>query len=101
MKRRNFISNLTVGAASLSGFPILINTAAKRKSGINYDVRDVLDYIKANWEKSISKDEPGKGFGGVSLPYPYTTPSIKGEGEFTIFFYWDTYFTNLGLLKRW
>ena len=61
-----------------------------------YDV--VLDYIKANWEKSVYKDEEGTGFMGVDLPYRYTCPSIKDEGHFSFFFYWDTYFTNLGLL---
>jgi alpha,alpha-trehalase len=100
MKRRNFISNLTVGAATVSSFPILTYGATKEKSKKDNAIQDVLNYIKSNWEKSISKDEPGKGFGGVDLPYPYTTPSIKGEGEFTIFFYWDTYFTNLGLLRN-
>ena len=99
MKRRNFISNLTVGATAVSSFPILTFGAKKQKSISISNVQDVLKYIKSSWEKSISKDDPGKGFGGVSLPYPYTTPSIKGEGEFTIFFYWDTYFTNLGLLR--
>jgi alpha,alpha-trehalase len=100
MKRRNFISNLTVGAATVSGFPILTYGATKEKTIRNSTIREVLNYIKSNWEKSISKDEPGKGFGGVDLPYPYTTPSIRGEGEFSIFFYWDTYFTNLGLLRN-
>jgi alpha,alpha-trehalase len=100
MKRRNFISNLTVGAVSVSGLPIFINTALKEKSTGNGGVQEVLTYIRNNWEKSVSRDEPGRGVGGVDLPYPYTTPSIRGEGEFSIFFYWDTYFTNLGLLRN-
>jgi len=100
MRRRNFISNLTIGAAGVSTFPILTYGEGKEKSQSSKNVQDVLNYINANWEKSISKDEPGKGFGGVDLPYPYTTPSIRGEGEFSIFFYWDTYFTNLGLLRN-
>jgi alpha,alpha-trehalase len=100
MKRRNFISGITVGAATISGFPFLVNGAACEKSISNSDVAEVLNYIKNNWEKSVSKDEPGKGYGGADLPYPYTSPSIKGEGQFSIFFYWDTYFTNLGLLRN-
>ena len=100
MKRRNFISNLTIGAAGVSTIPMLTYDGGKEISKSNKSVRDVLNYIKSNWEKSITRDEPGKGFGGVDLPYPYTTPSIKGEGQFSIFFYWDTYFTNLGLLRN-
>ena len=60
----------------------------------------VLDYIKSNWPRSVYSDSPGKGFGGVDLPFPYTSPCIKGEGHYTFFFYWDTYFTNLGLLRQ-
>lgn len=60
----------------------------------------VLDYIRTNWPRSFYRDEPGTGFQGVDLPYPYTSPCIKGEGHFTFFFYWDTYFTNIGLLKH-
>lgn len=59
----------------------------------------VLDYIERHWERSIYRDAPGTGFGGVDLPFPYTSPCIKGEGKFYFFFYWDTYFTNLGLLR--
>jgi alpha,alpha-trehalase len=59
----------------------------------------VVDYIHANWEKTIYRDEPGKGFRGVDLPHPYTSPCVKGLGKFHFFFYWDAYFTNLGLLR--
>jgi alpha,alpha-trehalase len=62
--------------------------------------RSVLDYIRANWPRSIYGDAPGTGFAGVDIPFPYTSPCIKGEGHFSFFFYWDTYFTNLGLLRH-
>jgi alpha,alpha-trehalase len=62
--------------------------------------RRVLDYIRANWPRSIYRDAPGTGFAGVDIPFPYTSPCIKGEGHFSFFFYWDTYFTNLGLLRH-
>ncbi|MGC9451863.1 MAG: trehalase family glycosidase [Oceanipulchritudo sp.] len=58
----------------------------------------VLTYIRGNWERSIYHDADGSGFRGMDLPHPYTSPCIKGEGKFSFFFYWDTYFTNLGLL---
>ena len=56
------------------------------------------DYIRKNFVRSFRRDEPGRGFCGIDLPYPYTTPCIEGEGAYAFFFYWDTYFTNLGLL---
>lgn len=63
---------------------------------LKYDV--VLNYIKDNWERSVYKDENGSGFMGIDLPYRYTCPCIKEDGHFSFFFYWDTYFTNVGLL---
>jgi alpha,alpha-trehalase len=98
MKRRKFIEKSVLGG----GF-LMVNSDFTR--GVSYFLSDntvqrVLDYIQSNWQRSIYKDQPGKGFKGISLPYPYTSPSIKGEGHFTFFFYWDTYFTNLGLLRN-
>ena len=58
----------------------------------------VADYIRDNFPRSFRRDEPGTGFCGIDLPFPYSTPCIKGEGMYSFFFYWDTYFTNLGLL---
>lgn len=58
----------------------------------------VLEYIRENWPRSFYQDKDGSGFKGDDLPYPYTSPCIKGEGKFSFFFYWDTYFTNVGLL---
>ena len=74
-----------------------MNTAEKASAS---PTRRVLDYIRANWPRSIYRDAPGTGFAGVDIPFPYTSPCIKGEGHFSFFFYWDTYFTNLGLLRH-
>lgn len=52
---------------------------------------------RTNIERSIYRDSPGTGFGGVDLPFPYTSPCIKGEGKFYFFFYWDTHFTQAAL----
>jgi alpha,alpha-trehalase len=59
----------------------------------------VTAYIHANWPRSIYRDAAGSGFRGIDLPFPYTSPCIKGEGKFSFFFYWDTFFTNLGLIR--
>ena len=54
----------------------------------------VRDHIAASWDKSVrtSPDDPTH----VRVPYPYTVPSI--EGAFQEMYYWDTYFTDRGLL---
>jgi alpha,alpha-trehalase len=57
------------------------------------------DYIRENFPRSFRSDANGSGFCGIDLPHPYTTPCVLGEGAYAFFFYWDTYFTNLGLLR--
>jgi len=60
----------------------------------------VLGYIRTHWDRTLYRDANGSGFQGEDLPYPYTSPCIKGQGHFYFFFYWDTYFTNAGLLAH-
>lgn len=55
--------------------------------------KDLNKYIQENWTKTVRADNGGKG---IPLPYPITVPCISER--FTCFFYWDTYFTNLGLM---
>lgn len=54
----------------------------------------VNEYIKKHWKNTIrtgiSKSDE------IPLPYPTTVPCENQR--FTYFFYWDTYFANLGLL---
>lgn len=53
------------------------------------------EFIRANWNKAthICKSDSGTLIG---LPQPYSVP---GTGErFQEMYYWDTYFTNVGLL---
>lgn len=57
----------------------------------------ISDYIRANWDRS-AHFAPPPGSSILPLPYPFTTPCITGH--FVAFFYWDTYFTNLGLLAQ-
>lgn len=55
----------------------------------------VLQFIEQNFSDSIleNKDDVDNRFG---LPYPYTVPS---PGDiFDCMFYWDTHFTNVGLI---
>jgi alpha,alpha-trehalase len=95
MDRRSFISKAAIGGAGILSFPALAHTG----DTVDKDkIKNVLRYVRNNWDKTIIADKPGKGFLGVDIPYPYSSPSIIGEGHFTFFFYWDTYFTNLGLM---
>lgn len=58
----------------------------------------VTDYIIENIEKTVfSGNRDEKDNDAVLLPYPFSAPCI--DSNFTHFFYWDTYFINLGLLQ--
>jgi alpha,alpha-trehalase len=60
-------------------------------------VQRVLDYIQSHWDESVHDDVRQPPPENVSaLPVPHTVPCL--HGHFPVFFYWDTYFTNLGLL---
>ena len=49
----------------------------------------VREYIKNNWTVFTDKN----GF----APYPYVPPCFN-DGIFTTLYYWDTFFTNEGLI---
>lgn len=57
-------------------------------------MKTVAEYIKENWQNTVRQKEQGRG--SVKLVKPFTVPSIK-DG-FCDFYYWDTYFTNIGLM---
>ena len=48
----------------------------------------VIDYIKANWEKTMNPPNE-------KVPFPFNSPSMV---FYTDFYYWDLYFINKGLL---
>lgn len=56
---------------------------------------NINEYIKINFEKCVRKNPNDKGT-LLGIPYPYTVPSTETFDEL---YYWDTYFTNIGLLK--
>ncbi len=60
------------------------------------DTAVVMDYIKRSFSLTIRKSD-GKQGENIDVPYPYTVPCATGL--FQNLFYWDTYFTNLGLLR--
>ena len=58
---------------------------------------NIRDYIRSNWGKTI-RHNPKDNDTLIGLPYPYTVPCC--EGHFQEMYYWDTYFTNAGLLHE-
>ncbi|MDZ7265319.1 MAG: alpha,alpha-trehalase, partial [candidate division KSB1 bacterium] len=58
----------------------------------------VLEYIRSHWPNTI-RHEPNDVGNLIGLPYPYTVP-CQHEPTMQNNFYWDTYFTNVGLLRQ-
>ncbi|MBU3112060.1 trehalase family glycosidase [Clostridium lacusfryxellense] len=61
------------------------------------EIESVLSYIKNNWIKTVRNNVEDEGT-LLGMPYPYVVPSISGG--FQEMYYWDTYFTNQGLLRQ-
>lgn len=55
----------------------------------------LLDYIREHWKDTIHHATQDNGT-LIGLPNPYTVP-VMGD-EFPEMYYWDTYFTNKGLI---
>lgn len=55
---------------------------------------DVKSFIRANWGKCVKHNQKSDGT-FIGMPYPYTVPAV---GCFDEMYYWDTYFTNIGLM---
>ncbi len=56
--------------------------------------KKVLTFIHNGWDACIKENRQDNGT-LIGLPYPYTVPAV---GYFDEMYYWDTYFTNLGLI---
>jgi len=56
----------------------------------------VHEYILSGWKKTIRYPGRDDGNSFIKMPRPYTTPTE--ESVFKNFYYWDTYFTNVGLI---
>ncbi len=65
--------------------------------GYHTDLKDnVIEHIEALWNVlKRSADKPVEGSSLIPMPYPYIVPG----GRFREVFYWDSYFTMLGLAE--
>lgn len=59
------------------------------------DASELSSHIKLTISKTV-RTTPSDTLGNIGLPFPYSVPCIRNG--FQNMFYWDTYFTNLGLL---
>ena len=55
--------------------------------------RATSEYIKSAWRSAVKKKENN----GFALPFDFVPPCV--DGVLTDLYYWDTYFTNLGLFR--
>ena len=60
------------------------------------ELATVKNFITSHWEETLRTAPEDEGT-LLALPYPYTVPSRKGA--FQELYYWDTYFTCLGLIE--
>lgn len=56
---------------------------------------EIKNFLEENIKKTIKVSKESKGT-LLGLPYPYTTPCVSDA--YQEIYYWDTYFTNAGLL---
>jgi len=61
------------------------------------EIIKVDDYIRKSWPLAQRDGASGK-YNVLSLPRPYSVPCIDGTLQFL--FYWDTCFTNIGLIRH-
>ena len=52
-------------------------------------------YIRDNWQKTVRFNQADEGT-KIGLPFKYTVPCMADK--FQEMYYWDTYFTNVGLI---
>ncbi len=77
--------------------PLLFLTCFIAKAQISTTTKNdaVRFFIKNNW-KSTERFVPKDSADIIGLPFPYTVPSIADR--FNEIYYWDTYYTNVGLI---
>lgn len=71
----------------------LIYSISYAQKKVDYD--SLKTYISQSWNKTI-RYNPNDSSSLIGLPKPYTVPCI--ESNFQEMYYWDTYFTNVGLI---
>lgn len=60
-------------------------------------IKEVRKFISSNWIGTLEENVADTDR-LIGLPKPYNVPSVHGEKMFKELYYWDTYFTNMGLI---
>ncbi len=94
---RAFAASGPMSTVELRAF-VLDRFDVRGSSGPSYRATLSLDdYLATRWDSLIrSSENPPPGSSLEPLPNPYVVPG----GRFEELFYWDTYFTGLGLLAH-
>lgn len=61
-------------------------------------MKELIDLIKRDWDKTVrtnSRDDSSES-NVIAIPCPFTSPTK--DDHFSAMYYWDTYFTNEGLI---
>lgn len=58
-------------------------------------MNEIVNYIKNNWKNTVRFHDKDEGT-LIGLPFSYTVPC--SNDTFQELYYWDTYFTNVGLI---
>lgn len=70
--------------------------AATMLSCCRSGVREVRSYITVAWDSTLRYQPSDTPDSLIGMPYPYTVPCAAGM--FNELYYWDTFFTNEGLI---
>ncbi|NOZ61248.1 MAG: alpha,alpha-trehalase [Calditrichaeota bacterium] len=62
------------------------------------DFQTIYHYIEGQWQRSVRFTPKNQGT-IIGMPYPYTVP-CPDEDVMQNYFYWDTFFINVGLLEQ-
>ena len=57
--------------------------------------RSLIEFIKEGWSRARTT----AGEADLDLPYSFIPPSISEQGLHRTLYYWDTFFTNVGLIE--
>jgi alpha,alpha-trehalase len=79
--------------APRTGLPVAAGPEAAVSPG---EISRVLAYIRGAWDSSVRSHAKEPYLRPVPVPHTVGSPL----GKFKALFYWDTYYTNLGLLRQ-
>lgn len=87
------IRNIAAGCALVLA---AVSCAPRQASVTPEEMAGVRDFIRTSWDASVQYN-PTDSQTLIGLPHPYTVPSVSQT--FQELYYWDTYFTNEGLVR--